>query len=73
MVVAASSMVLRIWQNIVEETKYDNMEGKMGEEGKEFFNSKWTVFRKDKLLGEKSPFNLWKSWWCHRGNMKLDD
>lgn len=40
MVVAVSSIVLRIWQNIVEENKYDNMEGKMGEEGKEFFNSK---------------------------------
>lgn len=30
---------LRIWQNIVEENKYDNIEVKMREEGKELFNN----------------------------------
>lgn len=34
---------LRIWQNIVEEKKYDNMEGKM-RGGKETFNSKLMSF-----------------------------
>lgn len=51
---------LIIWQDTVEENKYDNMEGKMREEGKEFCNCKLMSFRKDKLLGKKYPFNLWK-------------
>lgn len=47
---------LRIWQNIVEENKY-NIEVKMREEGKELFNNEWMSFRKDKLLGEKISFS----------------
>lgn len=47
---------LIIWQDTVEENKYDNMEGKMREEGKEFCNCKLMSFRKDKLLGKKISF-----------------